>query len=129
MTDRLTIEVCHIPIGKGRPRVTRHGTYTPTSEDEEALALKLRLKMGNRIPFTGPIGVRIICFLPKPKRPTHPVYPIVKPDLDNLLKHIWDASNGILWDDDKSICHVEGSKQYAAGAGRPGYYIEVWRME
>lgn len=48
--------------------------------------------------------------------------PIVKPDLDNYTKSILDALNGILWDDDAKIVHLELDKYYSE---QPRIEIEV----
>jgi len=41
------------------------------------------------------------------------IYPTVKPDVDNVLKLICDACNGIVWKDDKQACDGGFSKRYA----------------
>lgn len=33
-----------------------------------------------------------------------------KPDIDNLIKYLFDMSNGILWSDDRKICSVSAKK-------------------
>lgn len=48
--------------------------------------------------------------------------PIVKPDLDNYTKSILDALNGLVWDDDAKIVHMELDKFYSE---QPRIEIEV----
>lgn len=48
--------------------------------------------------------------------------PIVKPDLDNYTKSILDALNGLVWDDDAKIVHLELDKYYSE---QPRIEIEV----
>ena len=48
--------------------------------------------------------------------------PIVKPDLDNYTKSILDALNGLIWDDDAKIVHMELDKFYSE---QPRIEIEV----
>ena len=48
--------------------------------------------------------------------------PTMKPDLDNYTKSILDALNGLVWDDDARIVHLEADKYYAE---QPRIEIEV----
>lgn len=66
--------------------------------------------------LTGPLAVKVAFFLTKPKSVKRE-YPIVKPDVDNLLKSTFDAMNGILWEDDCQIVSLEASKRYSNGDG------------
>jgi Holliday junction resolvase RusA-like endonuclease len=48
---------------------------------------------------------------------------MVKPDLDNLLKGLFDAGNGIIWPDDNAVCElVNVCKVYSTV---PGIMLEV----
>jgi len=110
-----TIEVRDFePVAKGRPRFTAQGRpYTPpkTRIAEGSLATLL-LEQAPEDPFTGPLAVRIICYMKRPKKPKYNDYPAVKPDLDNLIKLIKDAGNEILWEDDALICESHCYKVY-----------------
>lgn len=44
------------------------------------------------------------------------------PDIDNLQKSLLDALNGIVWDDDAKITHIEAWKFYSE---KPRTEIEV----
>jgi Holliday junction resolvase len=47
----------------------------------------------------------------------------VKPDIDNLIKGLFDAANGILWTDDKAVCEISNViKVYST---EPGIWLEV----
>lgn len=39
--------------------------------------------------------------------------PIVKPDLDNVVKGIYDSCNGIAWKDDNQVVDEQSSKRYS----------------
>lgn len=41
------------------------------------------------------------------------IFPAVKPDLDNLLKAILDALNGLAWYDDAQIVSITMDKEYS----------------
>jgi Holliday junction resolvase RusA-like endonuclease len=45
-----------------------------------------------------------------------------RPDIDNLLKFVMDALNGVFYKDDSQICQVFTLKQYNT---RPGTLVEI----
>lgn len=44
------------------------------------------------------------------------ILPKVKPDIDNVIKGVFDALNGIAWKDDNLVVNVEASKRYGKQA-------------
>lgn len=48
--------------------------------------------------------------------------PKTRPDIDNLVKSLLDALNGLIWDDDAKIVHLEADKLYSE---QPRIEIEV----
>lgn len=48
--------------------------------------------------------------------------PVVKADIDNYIKAVFDALNGVVWQDDKQICDLVAHKYYT---DRPRIEIEV----
>lgn len=46
----------------------------------------------------------------------------VKPDIDNLVKGLFDAANGIVWKDDNQVVRCEAEKVYSDS---PGITLEV----
>lgn len=123
--ELFVLEVPGTPVAKGRPRVTRNGiAFTPkkTRDYEADIRQLARLKMGAKEPFSGPLWVSVSAkFLPPQSWPkwkrakvtSHGVFisMTTKPDIDNLAKVI-DALNGIVWQDDAQICHLEVHKSY-----------------
>jgi Holliday junction resolvase RusA-like endonuclease len=111
--------------GKQRPRMTRGGhVYTPTETRlAEAKVAKLaREAMGRRMPMSGAIALNIIVLTEPPKSAgkaereqmlTGLKYPTKKPDLDNIVKLISDALNGIVYHDDRQIVSLWIIKEYA----------------
>lgn len=57
--------------------------------------------------------------------PSAPRWPIVKPDLDKLLRSTMDALKGIAFDDDSRICEFTTRKRYAWGIEPTGAAITV----
>jgi len=72
-------------------------------------------------PLDGPVSIRLEIGVAVPsswskrKRAdalAGAVWPTAKPDLDNVLKLVGDACNGIVWADDKQIVRAEVSRRY-----------------
>ena len=102
------------PIPKGRPRFTKSGhVYTPgqTLTFENAVKRKAAGVMLTRQPFKGPVWVQVEAVMAPPKKLTRD-YPSVRPDLDNIVKAVTDALNGICFDDDAQIISLRAWKIY-----------------
>jgi Holliday junction resolvase RusA-like endonuclease len=138
MTFMVNFVVCGEPVAKGRPRFARQKgfvkTYTPkkTVDWEQEIAKSARQAMGSQDPLDTPIAlsVRVYKTIPvswsKAKRQqaeSGDLRPVNKPDIDNYIKAVMDAGNGILWLDDSQVCELHSIKVY----GSPR--IEVTAME
>lgn len=112
------------PFGKARPRSGKFGVYNPKQnkeyEDRVRAAFKQAVGMITE-PVDKPMWLSIECVYPIPK--TTPkrkremmlagkLYPMVKPDLDNCIKSVMDALNGLAYYDDKQIVHLRAVKKY-----------------
>lgn len=110
------------PTGKGRPRFNRKtgSTYTPA----ETASYENLVTMAARAAHTGdpletPIAVRIDVYRPIPaswpkKRKAEARYDVRRPDVDNILKIIADAMNGVVYSDDAQISIVTVTKRFDA---------------
>jgi Holliday junction resolvase RusA-like endonuclease len=108
--------------------VTRRGIYTPpeTVAAERALALEARAILSARNPIlTGPVALTVTIWIEPPASWSKAKradainmrrWVVVKPDVDNVLKLIGDALNGVAWADDKQIASACIEKRYAANA-------------
>ena len=109
----------HLPVtptAKGRPKFARGICYTPAKTKNAEKEIKELVKSEFKLkPFTGPLRLDLILWFKKPKTSKNE-FPIVKPDLDNVLKLVGDALNEILWNDDSQIIEVVVSKFYASEA-------------
>lgn len=117
-------------VGKGRPRYSKRGdyvhTYTPkkTKDFEDAVrfefiasncepmpvydrevALKADIRVGVAIPKSYPKKRQALCR-------DGVIAPSKKPDIDNILKSIFDALNGYAFCDDVQIVQVTAEKFY-----------------
>lgn len=118
MKYTLEFEIPVCPVAKERARVTRFGTYTPdrTREFERQVMMHARRNAPDGL-IRIPIEVEIEFHLPKPKKPKFKVH-AVRPDIDNFIKSIFDACNGIIWKDDALIWSVKAKKVYAVNEGK-----------
>lgn len=104
------------PIPQKRPRFSRALGRAYTDADQrrnnENTAGKVLVLWGDRLPIEGPISLGLVFVLGRPKghygkrgiRESAPRHHVSRPDLDNLIKHVKDASKGILWRDDAQVC-------------------------
>lgn len=139
----LETDVVMTPTPKGRPRFTSHGrTYTPaaTMKAEKEVADKLRLAAigwGGVWPKTGPLAVEVDFMMPVPqswskkkKQQAHDgdLWHTSRPDVDNLLKLVLDAANGVLWVDDAQIVSFGASKSYADKNEQVGFSLRLYSL-
>lgn len=112
------------PVPKGRPRVTRHGTYTPKSTQIFESAIRAAWLERGEKPFADgeALDVMVNAYFsipsgtPKRKRDGLHLTPYLKRgDIDNIIKSVLDALNGIAYKDDSAVFSVYGRKIYTDG--------------
>jgi Holliday junction resolvase RusA-like endonuclease len=129
------------PRGQGRPRACRRGKHAGIYEAKEDTLYKqnvtaqLVTQRPNHIGPGVPIILDVAFYLSRPKshysakgtiKPNYDgVRPLVKPDLDNMVKAIKDACNGIVWHDDAQVVDERVSKYYADTAPHTVIVVEV----
>ena len=122
----ITFEVPGEPRGKGRPRFTRDGrpyTDSETRAYENKIVAYYRKALGAfRWSDTAFIRVKVTCYYQIPKSATKAataamqagtILPSRKPDIDNVLKVVLDALNGVAYKDDSRVVGVEAEKIYS----------------
>lgn len=113
------------PVALARPRFMRQTGIAYTSPKsrrfkKEFSELVEHLWRVKRYPvLDGPLEAKINFLIAKPKS-TKRDFPTVKPDIDNYLKAVLDAMNGICYVDDSRIISIYGKKLYG-----PSGSIEV----
>lgn len=121
----ISFTVPGVPQGKGRPRVTKNGTFTPqkTRDYEDAIRWCWRGQSG--VTISGPLMARITAYFPIPKRTSKAKvekllggYYTHKPDADNIAKAILDALNGLAYKDDSAVQLGHVIKLYTNGLPR-----------
>ena len=111
--------------------------FTPakTVAYEGLVAMVAQQAMAGRSPMDGAVDVNVWldCQIPvswsKKKQAealAHRLYPITKPDTDNVLKAIFDACNGVLWRDDVQVVNVCVAKRYAQ---TPCVRVKAWPLQ
>jgi Holliday junction resolvase RusA-like endonuclease len=116
------------PVAKGRPKFARQGGYVRAYTPEKTVAYETLVKlaageaMAGEQPMHGPLSVMLRRYVQIPMSTTKrdrariaagEFYPVKKPDVDNVLKAVTDAMNGIVYDDDAQIVTVMVTKLYA----------------
>jgi Holliday junction resolvase RusA-like endonuclease len=122
----ITITIPGEMRGKGRPRFTSRGGFAKAYTDDktknaEAWVKHCAVTQAGSVPTDAAVSVAVAVEVVPPaswsktKRASAIAggfYPTSKPDLDNVVKLIADALNGIVWQDDKQIVRMVASKRY-----------------
>jgi crossover junction endodeoxyribonuclease RusA len=126
---RLAISVDGIPQPQGSMRLFKDGAGNAYLTSANSGLGKWRAAIvqavkdeDDQFNLTGPAHISVDFFLPKPPTVKR-LFPSVKPDVDKLLRAVFDAleASGAL-SSDAIICGVEAKKHYA-GASGPGAEI------
>ncbi|MBL5767998.1 RusA family crossover junction endodeoxyribonuclease [Heyndrickxia sporothermodurans] len=106
-------------------RAKRYFTY----KQHIALLAKQHIKM----PSANPILADITFYMPIPnswsqkkKERYNGAIHKSKPDIDNLIKGLFDSLNKIAWKDDNQVYEVHSKKIYSFN---PGIGVEIWESE
>lgn len=126
------------PVGKGRPRVAKRGKFAHLYTPEKTVAYEGLVAMaaqeamdGQAALLDGPVAVRMDIRLSVPaswskKKRAQAldglIHPTKKPDIDNIEKAIFDALNGVVWNDDVQVCRVFKFKKFAEF---PGVHVQI----
>jgi crossover junction endodeoxyribonuclease RusA len=114
-------------------------------EDVRTAALESRARADMRSFPTGPVGLFVTFYLPRPQthyglshgerylKPTAPVWVDKRPDLDKMLRAVCDAlTSAGVYHDDAQVAQQQVLKAYAGGEyaamAEPGAWIRVQPM-
>jgi Holliday junction resolvase RusA-like endonuclease len=122
---------------KGKPRITARVYQKNTAEWWKAQVVTAAKDWRPMNPLEGPIQMRIVFWMPRPKRlmrekdPDGPIFHLSKPDTENLEKPILDALKLDGWfRDDSQVCVKHSAKYYhAKHGGGPGAEIYVTELD
>ncbi|MEG1515721.1 MAG: RusA family crossover junction endodeoxyribonuclease [Clostridia bacterium] len=129
------------PQGKGRPRIVRNGAfsraYTPetTVLYENLIKLEYQRYCKDVCFMEGCVGMAITAYFSIPKTTSKrkralmidgQIYPVKKPDCDNVAKCVCDALNGLAYKDDSQISDLRIVKRYAE---IPKIVVDIWGIK
>lgn len=117
------------PKGKGRPKFSRQGkfvkTYTPETTVNYENWVKICFQEAKQKLIEGQLKAEIKCYFEIPNSYSKKkkenalsgiIRPAKKPDLDNIMKIVLDALNGLAYKDDKNIVECRIEKWYGENA-------------
>lgn len=125
------------PQGKGRPRVgmiagnARMFTPSKTVAYEGFIGLQAQIAMAGHDLVEGPVLVRMFIAHQVPTSWSQKkqrqaleglVFPTSKPDVDNVVKAVFDGLNGVVWRDDVQVVDLQLTKRYSS---QPRVEVEV----
>lgn len=123
MSIHITIE--GVPIAQKRARATRKGAYISVYDPQKIEKQQARWQVQSLYreePLKCPVELDISFFMPIPKSTSkvkmrlmseQEIKHVVKPDVDNLEKFLFDVLNGILFEDDSQIYSLTCKKLYS----------------
>lgn len=125
------------PKGKQRPRFNSKTkkTYTPKETKDYECKIRNSYNMCCGEFFDGAVKANITCYYAIPKsfskgkkeKAMHnKIFPLVKPDLDNVAKVILDSLNGIAYKDDSQVVELNIKKVYSEN---PLVKVELYQVE
>ena len=113
------------PKGKGRPRFTMDGhAYTPQTTKAYEKEIRTAFQAAGGTSFGAvPVAVEVTAYYPVPKSAKKAdreamaagmVVPMVKPDIDNVLKAVLDGiqGDGGAFHDDAQVVSIRAEKRY-----------------
>lgn len=103
----------------------RHRSYgkkmvDPQKQEKEAFRLQVISQTGPVTPYEGPIWLYLVFEMPIPSSLSKKRAEALegelhykRPDIDNLVKFVLDAINGVIWKDDAQVTELYAQKRYS----------------
>jgi len=116
------------PRGKGRPKFARRGKHTHVYTDEKTVAYETlianaaKVAMAGLLPMSEPLEMVLRVYVEpvascsrkaRESMLSGATWPAKKPDLDNVVKSVLDACNGITFVDDALVVRINAEKRYS----------------
>ena len=137
----ITLDIHGEPKGQPRARAyarkfgNKHSArmYDPGTADawKQAVA-RAAFPHVKRDPITGPVAVSVTFFMPRPKKlcrkkdPAGIIPHTAKPDIDNLVKALFDALTNVgIWRDDSQVFDTHVMKFYHRKGGLASCKVEI----
>ena len=123
------------PVPQPRARVSTRGGFARAYVDKKhpSHALKQAIRdafVGEKL--QGPIACDLLFRFVRPKSHTRKQresgWHTGKADIDNLQKLVFDALNGVAYDDDKQIAFAIAYKRWITDETDSGIHINLWEL-
>ena len=139
MSHFLSFTVHELPCGKDRPRFSMSGGYPHVYTSEKTRRFETifsdvahgAMMRAGLVPTYDAVRLHIVAYFPVPQSYSKKkrgecisgvIKPMMKPDIDNVIKAALDAMNDVVYDDDKQVFELVVSKRYTESCEG---YIEV----
>lgn len=99
------------PVPWARTAIHKGRRITAKKQREHQKVVAMLAKAVTSKMMKGPLNLQVTFVYRRPKKPKYSV-PQVRPDIDNLIKQIQDALQGVWYEDDAQIVSVCASKEY-----------------
>lgn len=128
------------PKGKGRPKFVKATGRAYTPADTRTAEQRVQgewIAAGRPELGPGPLGMRVTAVMGRPKAHVRAdgtlstagrrsVWPVKRPDIDNLLKLALDSLNGLAFVDDAQVVSEATWKRWTRPGEQPHLHIELW---
>jgi Holliday junction resolvase RusA-like endonuclease len=135
----ITVLGCPAPKGSMVPYMPHGGAFPRVKNDNPrtsawqlAVAWTAKVAVGSSPPLEGPVSVKAVFFMPRPKSLSRRVrWPVArKNDIDKLERTILDGlTNAGVFRDDGQVVYVTKVKAFAGGVADPAGETGVPRLE
>ncbi|EJW19033.1 RusA family crossover junction endodeoxyribonuclease [Paenibacillus alvei] len=116
------------PVAQGRPKFSTAGGFPRAYDPKKSRDFKdyVKLAASEHAPdelITEPLRLEVTFYRQMPKSFSKKkaveaeegrLLPVTKPDIDNYLKAVKDALNGVIWRDDSCVTDVSMKKRYSS---------------
>jgi Holliday junction resolvase RusA-like endonuclease len=133
MPQTIALTLIGEPMPKGRPRAFKDGrgnirAYTPDKTAHAENSWRDLFRGSNLAPLAPgtPLAVTVFFYLTRPPSiPKKRTRPIGRPDVDNLVKLVTDALEGLAYERDAAIVSIAATKEYVTYPDPPRTEIYV----
>lgn len=137
MKKSISVFVPGTPVAQPRPRAYSRGgkgsVYNPRNADAWKMLIANEIRCANRYgTVEGTVCASLVFIFPRPKYMlgtkyhNGQIYHSKKPDIDNLIKAVFDAiTTAKAWKDDSQVFFCSAAKCYAAREDQPGVSIRL----
>lgn len=143
MNTPITFTVPGIPVAQPRARarvVNGHAQVYTAAKKDPVNSFKAAVQFAAQVAhrgslLDGPLSLTLTYrfdrkkYQIKKRGDNPPLYKTSTPDVDNLMKSVCDALNGVLWKDDALIADARVVKTVAALSEKPGVDVSVSMLD